>query len=142
MNEYTINDIEPGLQVSFSRTITKEYEDAFRMVSGDENPLHQSDDFARDISGGKYDSHVTFGMLTAALYSTLAGMYLPGKYRLIHSFEELSFVNPVFAGDELTVIGEVTDKDESLKLIRVKVKIINQDKKTVSKAKMKILVMK
>lgn len=142
MNEYTINDIEPGLQVSFSRTITKEYEDAFRMVSGDENPLHQSDDFARDISGGKYDSHVTFGMLTAALYSTLAGMYLPGKYSLIHSFEELSFVNPVFAGDELTVIGEVTDKDESLKLIRVKVKIINQDKKTVSKAKMKILVMK
>lgn len=142
MNEYTINDIEPGLQVSFSRTITKEYEDAFRMVSGDENPLHQSDDFARDISGGKYDSHVTFGMLTAALYSTLAGMYLPGKYSLIHSFEELSFVNPVFAGDELTVIGEVTDKDESLKLIRVKVKIINQNKKTVSKAKMKILVMK
>lgn len=142
MNEYRLEDITVGMRERFSRKITVEMEDAFRMLSGDENPLHQEDGYAREISAGKYDRHVSFGMLTASLYSTFAGMYLPGKYSLIHSFEELSFISPVFAGDELTVEGEVTDKDQALKMIRVKIEIRNQNGKKVSRAKMKIIVMR
>jgi len=81
-------------------------------------------------------------MLTASFYSTVAGMYLPGKYSLIHSFDEISFMKPVFVGDELTVNAEVIDKDEALKMIRLKIIIKNQDNKKVSRAKMKVLVMK
>ena len=142
MNEYRLEDIRIGMKESFVRRITTEMEDAFRVISGDENPLHKDDEFAQEISLGKYGMHVSFGMLTASLYSTFAGMYLPGKYSLIHSFEELAFMNPVFAGDELTVEGEVTDIDESLKMIRVKVVISNQKGKKVSRAKMKIIVMR
>lgn len=142
MNEYSIAEIEIGTKATFKRQITKAMEDAFRMISGDENPLHKDDTFAVKVSDGKFKSHAAFGMLTASLYSTVAGMYLPGKYSLIHSFEELSFMKPVFAGDELTVDAEVTDKDEALKLIRLKVTIKNQHNKFVSKAKMKVLVMK
>ncbi len=142
MNEYTVSDITVGMRVSFTKKITAEMEHSFRMISGDNNPLHCNDDFAREISGGRYKSHVTYGMLTASLYSTVAGMYLPGKYSLIHSFEELSFMKPVFVEDELTVEAEVIDKDENLKLIRLKIMIKNQDDKTVSKARMKVLVMK
>lgn len=83
-----------------------------------------------------------FGMLTASFYSTVAGLYLPGKYSLIHSFDEISFMKPVFIGDELTVNAEVIDKDEALKMIRLQVIIENQENKKVSKAKMKILVTK
>ncbi|MEY8389992.1 dehydratase [Lachnospiraceae bacterium] len=142
MNEYTINEIKIGTRAAFTKTITQEMEDTFRVISGDENPLHKDDMFANEISGGKFSGHAVFGMLTASLYSTVAGMYLPGKYSLIHSFEELSFMKPVFVGDELTVEAEVTDKDESLKLIRIRVVIKNQNNKSVSKAKMKVLVMK
>ena len=81
-------------------------------------------------------------MLTASFYSTVAGLYLPGKYSLIHSFDEISFMKPVFIGDELTVNAEVIDKDEALKMIRLQVIIENQENKKVSKAKMKILVTK
>ena len=80
--------------------------------------------------------------MTASFYSTVAGMYLPGKYSLIHSFDEISFMKPVFVGDELTVNAEVIDKDEALKMIRLKIIIKNQDNKKVSRAKMKVLVMK
>lgn len=142
INEYTIKEIEIGTKASFTREITQEMENAFRVISGDENPLHKDDAFAQEISSGKYSGHVAFGMLTASLYSTLAGVYLPGKYSLIHSFDELSFLKPVFAGDILTVEGEVLDKDEALRLIRVKTSIKNQNGKTVSRAKMKILVMR
>lgn len=142
MNEYTISEIEVGMSVSFKKIITKDMEDAFRIISEDENPLHKDDEFASAISNGKYSTHVTFGMLTASLYSTVAGMFLPGKYSLIHSFEEISFTSPVFVGDELLVEAEVTDKVEELKMIRLKVTIKNQNNKVVSKAKMKVLVMK
>ena len=142
MNEYTLAEIEVGMKAVFHKTITKEMEDAFRVRSGDENPLHKDDAFAVEISNGKFLGHAAFGMLTASLYSTVAGMYLPGKYSLIHSFEELSFTKPVFVGDDLTVEAEVTDKEIALKLIRLKVTIKNQNNKLVSKAKMKVLVMK
>lgn len=142
MNEYGIKEIQIGMSESFSKEITSEMEQIFRTLSGDENPLHKDDVFAQQISKGKYKKHVTFGMLTACFYSTIAGMYLPGKYCLIHSFDEISFLKPVFVGDVLKISGEVVDKDESLNLIKIKVTIKNQDDKTVSRAKMKILVMK
>ena len=142
MNEYTFEQIEIGHKESFVKTITTEMEDAFRKMTGDENPLHKVDSFAVEIGEGKFKSHVTFGMLTASLYSTLAGVYLPGKYSLIHSIANISFKKPVFAGDELTVTGVVKDKQDELKLLLVEVKITNQNGKVVSKADMKILVQK
>lgn len=142
MNEYTLSQIEVGMECSFTKCITLEMEDAFRSISGDDNPLHKDDEFAEKISEGRFKNHVSFGMLTASLYSTMAGMYLPGKYSLIHSMEDLSFMNPVYSGDELTVTGTVVDKNDALKLIVMKVVIKNQFGKSVSKARMKVLVMK
>ena len=142
MNEYEFSDIQIGMTASFVKIITADMENSFREISGDNNPLHRDDDFANEISGGKYSSHVSFGMLTASLYSTIAGMYLPGKNSLIHSFDELSFMKPVFAGDRLTVEGKITEKYDDLQLIRLHVQIKNQDGKKVSKAKMKVLVLK
>ncbi len=141
MNEYKFSEIEIGMLASFEKEITLDMEKAFRNISGDENPLHKEDEFARTVSNGKYPSHVAFGMLTASFYSTIAGVYLPGKNSLIHSFDEISFLNPVFVGDKLTVTGEIVDKQEDLRLIRIKAVIKNQDNKLVSRAKMKVLVL-
>ncbi len=79
MNEYTIERIQVGMSASFKKLITKEMEDSFRMITGDENPLHKDDSFALEISGGNFKGHAAFGMLTASFYSTVAGMYLPGN---------------------------------------------------------------
>lgn len=142
MKEYTYDEIKVGQTESFTTTITTEMEDMFRTISGDYNPLHKDDDYAKEISGGRYGSHIAFGMLTTSLYSTIAGMYLPGKYSLIHSLERVDFKNPVFAGDKLTVTGTVKEKQDDLKLIVLDVVICNQNNKVVSKAGMKVLVQK
>lgn len=142
MNEYTFSEMDVGMTASFQREITPEMESAFRAISGDINPLHWDDVFAREIGGGKFPGHVTFGMLTASLYSTMAGVYLPGKYSLIHSVEEIAFLKPVFVGDCLTVTGEVTERNEGLKLLRLKVRIRNQNDQLISRASMKVLVLK
>lgn len=137
MNTYTFDEIPMGLTCRFERQITTEMEDTFRGISGDENPLHKYDQFAQKAG---FSGHIAFGMLTASLYSTLCGMYLPGKNSLIHSMD-LKFLQPVFAGDTLMVEGVVADKQEGLKLISLKAKIVNQGGKCVSKANIKVLVL-
>ena len=142
MNEYKFKDIQIGQSETFTKEITLDMENKFREISGDINPLHFDDNYAKEVSDGKFKGHVSFGLLTASLYSTATGVYLPGKYCLIHSFDEISFLNPVFAGDILTVEIKVTDKYDALNLIHLKITIKNQHNKTVSKAKMKIIVLK
>lgn len=139
MNTYTFAEIQEGMTASFTKEITDQMENLFREISGDENPLHKNDDYAMEIGG--YKQHVSFGMLTASLYSTVAGVYLPGKYSLIHSME-IKFIKPVFAGDVLTVSAAVVGKQAAMKLLQLKVKITNQDNICVSKADMKVLVLR
>ena len=142
MNHYLFQDIKIGQNESFKKTITEDMEIAFREITGDENPLHNDDEYAIKVSSGRYNSHVVFGMLTASLYSTLVGMYLPGKYSLIHSLEKLEFRKPVFAGDILSISGTVKGKQDDLKLILIDAVIRNQDEETVSKALIKVIVQK
>lgn len=141
MNKYVFSDLKIGHKESFSVRITRELEDCFRQITGDANPLHQDDAFAEEIGKGKFRSHVTFGMLTASFYSTLAGVYLPGKYSLIHSLD-IKFQRPVYMGDQLTVGGEIAGRQEELKLIQIKAAIKNQNAQVVSRADMKVLVMR
>ena len=141
MNEYQYEDLKIGQAESFEIQVTEEMEERFRELTGDINPLHRDDSFAKDIGEGKFKGHVVFGMLTASFYSTLAGVYLPGKNSLIHSLD-IKFQKPVYAGDKLTVCGEVADKQDGLKLIQVKAVIKNERNESVSKASIKILVLK
>ena len=141
MNEYTFSELYIGQKESFEVKITETEEECFRNLTGDCNPLHCDDAFACEIGNGRFKSHVTFGMLTASYYSTLAGVWLPGKYSLIHSMN-IKFQKPVYPGDTLTISGEITDKQDELKLIQVKGTIRNQYGQNVSKADMKVLVLK
>lgn len=117
-------------------------EDDFRRITNDRNPLHLDDQFACEISGGRFKGHVVFGMLTVSMLSTIAGVYLPGKYSLIHSIDHISFQKPVYAGDVLTVLGTVKGKQDDLKLLQLEVRITNDKNEVVCKAGMKVLVQK
>ncbi|MBQ9091319.1 MAG: hypothetical protein IJY52_03500, partial [Anaerotignum sp.] len=50
----------------------------FLAITGDINPLHNDQEFAQKQG---HPDKVAFGMLTASFLSTLAGVYLPGRYR-------------------------------------------------------------
>ena len=139
MREYKLKDIYKGLCESFEVKITPELENKFRDITQDLNLLHIDDEFANEILGGN-KGHAAFGMLTASFLSTLAGMYLPGRYSLIHSVE-VSFIKPVYAGDVLIIKGVVDEIYEEIRMIKLKVNICRLNE-VVCKAKMKVLVMK
>ncbi len=119
-----------GQSANFSREVTNEMLESFRALSGDENPLHSDENFAK-ASGFK--SRVVYGMLTASLYSCLTGVYLPGKYCFLHSVRA-DFLSPVFVGDILTCEAKIIEKRDLFQQIVIKAYIRNQDGKKVSRA--------
>ena len=136
MNKYTFDEISIGQKESFTVTVTEAERDKFRDITGDINPLHNDPEYAKSKG---HEKCVAFGMLSASYLSTLAGVYLPGKYSLIQK-TEVNFRKPVYVGDTLTIIGEVCDKSETFNVIDVKVEIRNQDGVKVVKGRMEIAV--
>ncbi len=129
MNNYKINDINIGLEHSFETTVTKEKMDIFYALTGDCSPIHMSDEYAQKRG---YTGRVVYGMLGGSLFSTLAGVYLPGETCLLHSVE-CKFAKPVFIGDTLTVKGKVTEINDTFSTIKIKATITNQHGKTVTR---------
>lgn len=137
MNDYRYEDLKIGMTESFDVSITEQMLETFRQLSGDENPLHCDATFAQ---GKGYPSRVCYGMLTASFFSTLGGVYLPGKNCLIHSVE-VNFKKPVFIGDRLTILGEVTELNEMFRRAVIKVTITNQKNEKVSRGILKVGVL-
>lgn len=134
MNEYSYEDIKAGHKESFTAAVTEEMMSAFCDITGDINPLHNDEEYA--VSKG-HPGRVAYGMLTASLLSTLAGVYLPGRNSLIHEVK-IKFAKPVYIGDTLTVEGEVEEKNDTYSLLMLKVTIRNQAGEKVCRAKMQV----
>ena len=133
MNEYKWEEIDLSKEykAEFSVEITEEMMEKFRMISGDDNPLHIDSDYAKAEG---YQGRVVYGMLTSSLYSRLAGMYLPGKYCLLQRVD-VHFHKPVYIGDKLTVSGYIKKKVEVGQTIVVSAQIENQNGMIISTAK-------
>jgi len=137
MNAYTYEQLQIGQRESFISEVTEDKIHNFYKMTEDSNPLHATEDFA--INQG-FEGRVVYGMLTASLLSTLAGVYLPGKYSLIHEVNVI-FVKPVYLGDKLTVSGEVISKDDRYRFFILRAEIFNQNNEKVLRGSMKIGVM-
>lgn len=139
MNEYTYSEITIGQEETFSVTVTSEKVKAFSEITGDINPLHIDENYAKSKN---YTDKVVYGMLTASFLSTLAGMYLPGKYSVIHSVE-VKFLKPVYVDPDvmLTVTGKVVEKNDTFQRITLKITIISNDQEKVCRGTMKIGVL-
>jgi acyl dehydratase len=134
--EYSFDEIEVGLKHNFEVIIDEELEEDFARISGDFNPLHMDEKYAKETEFGKRVCH---GMLLASFFSRLVGMYLPGKNALYFS-QNLNFVGPCFIGDKISVQGEVIDKSESTRIISLKTTIKNQEEKSLIEGTAKVLV--
>lgn len=126
MNNYTYEEIEVGQTASFIVEIGTEQLKMFRDITGDLNPLHT-------------EQNIAYGMLTASYLSTLAGMYLPGERSLIHGVS-VEFPNKLELSctRELSVTGTVTDKNDTFKLLTLKVTISDNDGTKYLRGNMKV----
>jgi 3-oxoacyl-[acyl-carrier protein] reductase len=124
---FDVHSAEIGDTARIVHLVTEEQVNAFAHVSGDTNPLHMDTAFARAAG---FRDRVVHGMVTASLVSQLIGMRLPGPGAL---WAEQSFrwLAPVFVGDRLEVLLEVSGKSPGTNTISVKATATNQNGKTV-----------
>lgn len=94
MNSFTLDEIYVGQKASVTKTITRGDTYAFAGLVDDYSPVHIDKAFGRASPFGRCIAH---GFLSGALFSTLAGNYLPGAGSL-YVRQSLNFLRPVYAG--------------------------------------------
>ncbi len=133
MNSFKFSDLKQGLSLEFNIVITESMMNDFLKLSGDHNPLHIDEAYAK-LNG--FHSRVVYGMLTSSFYSQLVGVYLPGKYAFLQSIS-IDFIKPLYIGDKITIFGEVSGINEVFKFIEIK-SYIKRDNVKISRAKIKV----
>ena len=129
MNHYRFEDLHEGMSESFSMAVSEESMELFCKLTGDVSPIHMDAAYARRRG---QPGRVVYGMLSASLFSTLVGVYLPGEHGLLHSVEA-KFAKPVFIGDTLTVSGRVQEVNETFRTVTIKAVVTNQKGERVTR---------
>src|SRR5450755_3210329 len=104
----TFDEIKLGDTASLVRTLTNKDIELFAIMSGDINPAHLDEAFAKSDMFHKVVAH---GMWGGALFSTVMGTQLPGP-GAIYVSQSLQFRRPVGLGDTITVTVSVREKFE------------------------------
>lgn len=123
----TINDMQKGDFAEFTKTVSETDVYNFAGVTGDFNPAHIDEEYAKTTFFKKRIAH---GMLSAGFISNVLGTKLPGA-GAIYMKQELSFLAPVFIGDTITAKVEVVDINKEKNRVNVKTTCTNQDGKVV-----------
>lgn len=111
-----------GERAQFEINITEKLVDEFAKVSGDYNPLHTDEAYAKNSPLGGRIAH---GMIAGALFSRLLGMYLPGE-KCLYLSQSLFFRKPIRIGTEVIVLGEVQHKTDSLQALTIRTCVSNK----------------
>ena len=118
------DEVKIGQKAEFTTKIKESMINEFAKISGDFNPLHIDEEYAKTT---KFKKRVCQGMLLGSLISKLLSMHLPGNGALYVS-QTLSFILPCFIDDEIKISGEIIDKDDIKKIISVKTTITKDEK--------------
>lgn len=123
----TIEQLQVGDTAQFSKTISESDIYLFAGITGDLNPAHINEDYAKNTH---FKTRIAHGMLTASFISTVIGTMLPGP-GTIYMRQEVNFLAPVKIGDTITAIVEVLEIVADKKRVRLKTDCVNQDNTTV-----------
>lgn len=104
LNGYTFEELKVGMTAVHSRTITDTDLRNFAGVSGDTNPMHLNEEYAKTTY---FKGCIVHGFLTASLLSTVIGTKLPGP-GCIYVSQTLFFKAPVRVGETIYARATVT----------------------------------
>lgn len=105
MQGYTIDEMEIGQKATFSKTISESDVYMFAGVTGDVNPAHVNEAYARTTP---FKTRIAHGILSAGLISAVLGTQLPGP-GAIYASQTLKFTAPVRIGDTITATATVKE---------------------------------
>ena len=107
LRQIPIEDISVGMSASYSQTITDADVKGFAGLSGDNNPVHMSDEYAEKSRFGR---RIVHGLFSTSFFSAIFGTRLPGE-GCVYVAQSIKFLRPVYIGDTVkaTVIVRSID---------------------------------
>ena len=128
--------ISVGQSASFTKTITESDVYTFAGLSGDLNPAHINEEYAK---GTRFGGRIAHGMLSAGLISAVIGMQLPGP-GTIYMGQTLKFLSPVRIGYTVTATVKVTSIDEQRRRAVLETTCTNQEGTLLISGEAKVLL--
>jgi 3-hydroxybutyryl-CoA dehydratase len=123
----TIDQLTVGDGAEFAKTVSESDVYLFAGVTGDLNPAHINEEYARETF---FKTRIAHGMLLAGFISTVIGNKLPGP-GTIYVKQELNFLAPVHMGDTITAQVEVKEVVSEKNRVVLRTACVNQDGTTV-----------
>lgn len=111
-----------GDQASLSKTITDDDIASFANLTGDYNPVHLDDEYARCT---RFKGRIAHGALAIGLVSAVLGNKLPGP-GTIYLSQTVRFLAPVRPGDTITVTVKVVDVRADKPILTLQTRCLNQ----------------
>ena len=120
----------------FSRalTVTDRLMGAFLSISGDDNPLHTDEAFARAQG---FQGRVAYGNLIALMISSLVGVEMKSLNVMLIS-ETIAFRKPVYGGDTISLKATVAAKIDAMQVAELKYQADNQAGELVASGKIMV----
>jgi 3-hydroxybutyryl-CoA dehydratase len=119
------NEIQIGFKAESSHTISEEDIVKFAEVSGDFNPVHMDEEFAKTTI---FKGRIAHGMLSVAYISAILAKQIPGT---IYLKQTVMFKKPVRIGDTISTKVEVISKNDEKKRLTLTTTCSNQRKEEV-----------
>ncbi len=131
--------MEPKIGDSFStsREVTDEVIKKFAEVSGDFNPIHLDEDFAKTTQFGKRIAH---GMLSGAFISAVLGNEFRER-KIVYLSQTMKFTAPVFIGDRVTATGTITNIRKEKGIVTLETICTNQNGETLVKGEAVVMIL-
>jgi 3-hydroxybutyryl-CoA dehydratase len=115
-------DYSEGQTASLTRTVTEAEVEAFAWATGDTNPVHLDEDYAKRTRFGRRIAH---GMLIGSYISTVLGTQFPGP-GTIYMSQTMKFLHPVYLGDTVEVVVTVTGYRAEREVLSLRTECFNQ----------------
>ncbi|KAA6323557.1 (R)-specific enoyl-CoA hydratase [termite gut metagenome] len=128
------NEFNIGKEYKETFILTERIYKAFQECSGDMNPLHTDEIFAKNKG---FHDKVMYGNILNAFISYFIGECLSIKDIIIHS-QEISYKKAVYLNDRLRLEAIVGGIYESVNAVVFKFKFINQHNEMVAKGNVQI----
>ncbi|NPV90819.1 MAG: MaoC family dehydratase [Firmicutes bacterium] len=123
----TINEIEIGDEASFSKTIFEADIVLFGAITGDFNPMHFNEEYAKTTP---FKTRIAHGGIAGSLIAPVLGMMLPGLGTIALE-TKTRYLAPVKPGDTITATGKVVSKDIGRNTVVMELTWKNQKDKLV-----------
>lgn len=102
------SELQVGQEHEASFTVSDDMVKTFAEITGDKNPVHLDEDYARNT---RFKKRICHGMLVASLISKVLGMDFPGPGTILVK-QQLVYRAPVFVGETVKVHVKVIEKKE------------------------------